>query len=215
MKLSLAIFDLDGTVIDSKEAWGKAYAKVLTSLGKIPNIKHPETAGVAIKKNWENILQRYNIKTDKTLDELVAFTYSEYEKFIPEIKLNDGVVEFIENLKSDDISVALATSASWSVVDKALKNLAIERLFDCITTGEEVWNQKPNPDIFIKTAEKFSVEPDDCLVFEDSLSGVEAAKAAGMKVIAIDPTGVDAELNVADLVVGSFLQVSPAKISSL
>jgi len=95
---------------------------------------------------------------------------------------------------------------------KGLKN---ETLFDSITTGEEVIRAKPDPAIFIKAAEKLNLEPDMCLVFEDSLSGVKAAREAEMKVVAIDETGENAELDEANLVVGSFSEVTPKVIAEL
>jgi HAD superfamily hydrolase (TIGR01509 family) len=216
MKLSAAIFDLDGTVIDSEGAWGKAFHNILKSLGIDARETHPEEVGVEVKENWRRLLIRFDIKTEKTLDDLRSLTYSEYMNFIPEISINDGVLEFIENLKDSGALVALATSTSWEVTNKVLNSLKIEELFTYITTGEEVINEKPAPDIFLMAAEKMNLDPENCLVLEDSHSGVEAASEAEMKVIAIDPEEKDSKsLSKANLVVGGFSEISVKIIEEL
>jgi HAD superfamily hydrolase (TIGR01509 family) len=216
MKLVAVIFDLDGTIIDSREAWGRAFSVVLKSLGVEIKEKYPDEPGIAVRENWRRFIVKFNIKTDKTLDELRSLTYHEYMKLIPEISLNDGVVEFIENLKDSGTEIALATSTSWEAMDKILNSLKIQELFDYITTSEEVTSQKPQPDIFIRAMEKMNLDPSECLVIEDSPSGVTAAKEAGIKVIALDPEEKNGEvLSKADLIVGGFSEISPKIIGEL
>ena len=85
-----------------------------------------------------------------------------------------------------------------------------------MTTGEEIQRGKPSPDIFLLTAEKMGVDPNECLVFEDSPSGVEAAKAAGMKVIGIYRNKKQKDtLGEADLTVPDFEKVTPKMISDI
>ena len=88
-------------------------------------------------------------------------------------------------------------------------------MFDSVTTGEEVVNQKPAPDIFVRAMEKMNMDPGDCLVFEDSLSGVTAAKEAGIKAVAIDPSGERGELDEANLVVEGFSEITPKVVDQL
>jgi len=215
LKILAAIFDLDGTIVDSESAWGKAYVGILASFGVKPEISHPETFGASVKDNWKKLISKYNIKTTKTLDEIEVMTFLEYQKFIPEINIREGAAELIMNLRDGGIETALATSSNWEVTEKVLKSLNIEVLFDNITTIEEVVNPKPDPEIFVKSAEKLNLEPEACLVFEDSVPGVKAAIDAGMKVIAIDPSGENSELDDANLVVGSFSEVTPKVIAEL
>lgn len=215
MKILAAIFDLDGTIIESEPVWGKAFVKVLSTFGVQSDESNSHTPGVSVKDNWKNLVSKYEIKTNKTPDELEVMTYLEYEKLIPEIDVRDGVIELITSLKDSGIEIAIATSTSWEIADKILKNLELEYLFDELTTVEEVVNPKPDPEIFIKAVEKMNLEPEDCLVFEDSYTGVKAAKEAGMKVIAIDPSGENEDLENADLVVGNFSEVNPKAISEL
>jgi HAD superfamily hydrolase (TIGR01509 family) len=217
MKLSAVIFDLDGTLIDSEEAWGKAYVNVLKQkLNFNSKDPHPETPGVSVKNNWKLVLIKYDIKTNITLEELETLTYNEYQKFIPTIYLRDGALEFIANLKEAGYIIALATSSNWSTVDKVLDHLEIKNLFNSITTGEEVLESKPAPDIFLIASDKTGVDPLECLVVEDSPSGIEAAKQAGMKVIAITKEDGDGDrLEGADLIIEAFSEVTPKAIDQL
>lgn len=198
MKLAAIIFDLDGTIIESEDVWGKAYG-------------YPHTRGVSVQDNWKNILAKCNVKTDKTLEELEILTCKEFEKLIPELKLKDGFFEFLESLEEQDIPLALATSTRWETTSKILEEFDLQNVFECITTGEEVALPKPDPEIFLLASEKLGVDPVDCLVIEDSQAGVTAAKEAGMKVIVIS----DDEIENADLIVEGFNEISQRAIALL
>src|SRR5258706_6172211 len=215
MNILAAIFDLDGTIIESELAWGKAFVTILATFGVKAETIHPETSGMSVKDNWKNLISKYNIKTAKTSEEIEVLTYLEYQEYIPEINLREGATELIMNLKDSGVEIALATSTNWEIAEKVLKSLNIETLFDSITTGEEVIRAKPDPAIFIKAAEKLNLEPDMCLVFEDSLSGVKAAREAEMNVVAIDETVENAVLDEANLVVGSLSEVKTKVIAEL
>lgn len=215
MKISAVIFDLDGTLIDSEDQWSKAFVKVLKRLGKTVTEKSPQIQGLSNKSNWNILLSKYDIKTNKSLDELEHLTLVEYAKLIGQITLRDGGVELIESLKDSGIKVALATSTEWWIVEKVFENLKIEGLSDSVTTGEEVINKKPAPDTFLKAADKLGLTAEECLVIEYSLSGIEAVKEAGMKVIAVDWNGGKKELKKADLVVEGFSEITPKVLDDL
>lgn len=212
MRFAAVIFDLDGTIIKSEEVWAKAFSAVLDSLGIKTDGTDPHTRGVSIKSNWPGIIEKFNIKTEKTVEELEVMTYTEYEKLIPQVKLNDGVLEFMDTLKESSTPIALATSTNWRITDKVLEHFKLNDFFVNITTGEEVDNPKPAPDIFLTSSEKLGVDPRDCLVIEDSTPGVIAAKEAGMKVIAVTD---EENLKDADMVVEGFNQISLKAIDAL
>lgn len=217
MRFAAVIFDLDGTIIKSEEVWGKAFSAVLNNLGIKTDGVDPHTRGVSIKSNWPEILKEYNVKTEKTVEELEVLTYTEYEKLIPQVKLNDGVLEFMDTLKENSTPLALATSTNWKITDKIIEHFKLNDFFENITTGEEVDSPKPAPDIFLTASEKLGVDPRDCLAIEDSATGVIAAKEAGMKVIAVTGEEEDDDENLkdADLVVESFAQISLKAIDAL
>lgn len=216
MQISAVIFDLDGTLIESEEAWGMAFCDVLQDLGYRSSDSHPQTRGVSLKKNWEILLDKLNIKTDKNVEQLEAMTNKSFIKYASSVTLRSGSVEFIENLKDGGIKVGLATSTNWSVVDIILEQLDFHDVFDSITSGDEVINQKPDPDILLVEADKLCEKEENCLVIEDSPSGVEAAHRAGMKAAAlIDEEDDQLDLSGADLVVESFSEITPRAIEGL
>lgn len=215
MKFAAAIFDLDGTIIKSEEEWGMAFIAVLQKLG-IKVDGDPHIPGVSLNSNWQEILTKYKVKTDKTPEELETLTYLEYEKLIPQITLNDGVLEFMDTLKESGMPLGLATSTNWQTTDKVLNRLGLTDFFENITTGEEVTNPKPAPDIFLVASEKLGVDPADCLAFEDSQSGVTAARDAGMKVIVISGGEENkGKLDMADLVTESFSEITLKAIDAI
>ncbi len=215
MKFAAVIFDLDGTIIKSEKEWGKAFIAVLEKLGVKTNGHDPHTSGVDIKINWKNLLTKYDVKTDKTIEELEILTYAEYEKLIPEIFLNDGVLEFMDILKENGTSLGLATLTNWGTTEKIINHFGLNNYFESITTGEEVVNPKPEPDIFLLASEKLGVEPVDCLVIEDSLSGITAAKEAGMKVVAVSDYKDTDLIENADLAVGEFSEITLKAIDAI
>ena len=127
---------------------------------------------------------------------------------IPEIILNDGVLEFMDVLKESGLPLGLATSTNWETAEKVLTYFGLSNYFENITTGEEVVNLKPAPDIFLLASVKLGVEPRDCLVIEDSQIGVTAAHEAGMRVIAVSPIQ-------ADLVVEGFPEITLKAIDAI
>lgn len=216
MKFSAVIFDLDGTVLDNEDEYGAAFRKVLRSLGKRTDKKFPHTSGIGVKENWLLLLSKYHIKTKKSIEELTRETQDAYLKMLPRVNFNAGFENFTKDLKNSGIAVAMATSNAWWIVDEVSENLELKGLFDSITTGEEVAYKKPDPEIFLLTAEKLGVEPKECLVFEDSVAGIEAAKRAGMKVVGIARDSKHAkDLKEADFVITSYAQISPEEISNL
>lgn len=216
MKISGVILDLDGTVIDTEDQWGKAFSEALKIFGKKPKSEHPEKFGVSIENNWHSLLSEYQINTDKTFDELKDITYKEYVKVLPGAKLMDGAVDFINDLKDEGIRVALATSSELGVVEKIFDNLGLNALFDATVTGEEVANQKPFPETLLLAADKLGVPDEDCLVIGDTVTDIEAAHNAGMKIVTIAKNGEYAEeLTKADYVVEGFSEITPQVIDQL
>ena len=216
MKISAIIFDLDGTVLSNEDEYGAAFANVLRSLGAKVNLEYPHVGGIGVKENWPGLLKKYKINTEKTTDELARQTQQEYLKQLSKVQLKDGFEVFVRELKASEIPIALATSNVRLMLEETFNKIDIEGYFDAVTTGEEVMAKKPAPDLFLKTAQKLGVEPSECLVFEDSGAGIAAAKAAGMKAVAIARDEDHAKsLTAADLVIRNYKEVSPEILSRL
>lgn len=215
MKISAVIFDLNGTVLDDEDEYGAAFNKVLKSLGVVTNKDIPQTLGIGVKENWPVLIKKYGIKTDKTPEVLAYETQEAYLDQLGEINVRPGFDDFAQGLKDSGIRIALATSNTWEVVDRILTKVNLENYFEETTTADEVVYTKPDPDLFILSAEKLGVERSECLVIEDAPSGVTAAKRAGMKVVAISRDENVELLKDADLVVEGFSELSPKTLSEL
>lgn len=213
MKVVAVIFDLNGTVLDDGDENGMAFTKVLKSLGVDPKEKTPHVKGIGVEENWPILLKKYKVETNKNARELGTMTQEAYMSLLHLVKVREGFFKFTDDLKSSGIKLALATSSNWSVVEKVFDQLKLNDLFDVITTGEEVIIKKPDPQIFVLTAEKLEVEAKECVVIEDSSAGITAAKAASMKVIGIaDGPRSASEIIGADIKIFSFSEMTSEKL---
>ena len=216
MKISAVLFDLDGTILEDEDEYGRAFNKVLKSLGVETETLLPQTKGIAVKENWPLLIKKYDIKTNKSPEELAHETQEAYLLEINEITIRPGFNEFMENLKDRGIQVAIATSNNREVAEKILGKVGLQGVFETVTTVEEVAFSKPDPSLFTVTADKLGVEKEECLVIEDASSGIEAAQLAGMKVIAIcDKVEDEKILANADLIVDGFIDITPKVIEGL
>lgn len=215
MKISAIIFDLNGTILEDEDEYGKAFNRVLKSLGVDSKTDYPHEKGIGVKENWLKLLEKYKIKTDKTPEALTKETQEAYLTEIDEVTVRPGFDDFIEKLKDDGIQVALATSNTWEQVDRILDTVNLQGVFDAVTTCDEVIYNKPDPGIFTITADKLGTERYECLVIEDSASGIEAAKRAGMKVIAISSEDDPKAVAKADLIVEGFSEITAQVIDQL
>ncbi len=179
------IFDMDGTLVDNMRFHGAAWQQMLLENGIEADAQEflIKTAG---KTNREIIPQFFRDADEARLLELGGRKESLYrELFLPERRAIDGAIEFLEAAQKIGVKMAVATAAPVANMEFILDGLDLRRFFDAITTAADVSHGKPNPEVFLKSAEKLSVEPKHCLVFEDAVNGFEAAYRAGMKSIGI------------------------------
>lgn len=179
------IFDMDGTLVNNMhvhtEAWGKLLAE-----NNVQFNAHDFLVKTAGKTNREILPTVFGDISDERITELALRKESLYrEMFLPFRQPIDGLVKFLTASKQLGIKTAVATASAKPNVKFILDGLDLRQFFDAVTTAEEVKNGKPNPDIFLKSAEKVSVIPTNCIVFEDAINGFEAAHRANMKSIGI------------------------------
>lgn len=122
----------------------------------------------------------------------------------PFIKPVEGLIPFLEILKKMNIPIGMATSGIQVNIDFMFEHIPIEKYFKVIVNSAHIQNGKPHPEIYLKTASLLSISPENCLVFEDAAVGIKSAKAAGMKVVAIDTTQPHNELQEADMIIHDF-----------
>ena len=179
------IFDMDGTMVDSlpyhHEAW-----KIFFNENKVENFseKLNEYKGGGTLDLMRTVYgNQYSKKELKKMSEDKEKIFRKIYK--GEIKQILGFKKFLGELKSKDIMVGLASNAIRKNVSMIINELEIYDYFDSIICGDEVINGKPNPEMFNETIDRFNINKDECLIFEDSLEGVLAAKNSGVKVIGI------------------------------
>lgn len=214
------IFDFDGTIIENEHLYTQAFVAVLNKHGVTLEYKdqhpHPQIPGIGMEENWLLLKEKFSLPDTLSITQLVHETQDEYHKHITEVKIRPGFFEFHQSIRDEGAAIALATSNNWWVIEDELEDLDIHKHFDVLVTGEEVAHKKPAPDIFLKAAEKLFVDPEVCVVLEDTPAGITAAREAGMKVIGLTSDLHGAEsLKAADWVVDGFNDISIKLLDSL
>ncbi|HEY6270593.1 MAG TPA: HAD family phosphatase [Terriglobales bacterium] len=214
--LRAVIFDLDGVIIDSHPAHKQAWKTFFDSLGK--EVSDDELLFVLEGRKREAILRHFlGDLTDEEVKHYGARKDALFCGSALELKMIAGFSEFLECLEGAGLPVALASSGSHKRVAYVLNQLDLQRRFRVVVTGDDVVNGKPDPSIFHIAATGLEVSPADILVCEDAVCGVEAAKRAGMKCLAIAADGRGPLLKKAgaDSVVPDFTTANLVELSGL
>lgn len=183
--IKAAIFDLDGTLVDSMWVWSQIDIDYLTSKGhSVPSNLNDEITHLSFTQTAEYFKNRFSISD--SIDTIMN-TWNEmaYNHYKDNVKLKDNALEFLNKLKASGIKIGLATSNSIPLLEATLKSNNAYHLFDSITVTDEVKKSKNNPDIYLLAAQKLNVKPENCIVFEDIIAAARGAKLAGMKVIGV------------------------------
>lgn len=179
-KIKAVIFDMDGVIFDTEMVYLKVWSEVFEKYGyKMTKEIYSSVLGTGRENVKKVFLSKFgsNLPIDDMYIEKDKNLAKEIEKGVP---LKHGVCEILEYLKENNFKIALATSALSERVFKQLKQANIESFFNAIVCRDEVKETKPNPDIFLKAADKLSISPEQCIVIEDSNAGIEAAFNASM-----------------------------------
>lgn len=146
------------------------------------------------------------------LNEKEDFYQQAYAPFVAPV---NGLENFLTALKNAGVKMAMATSAIQRDIDFILDRIPIRDDFSAIVDSTMVSKAKPNPQIFLKAAGRLNMPPEKCVVFEDSLAGIKAANAAGMKVVAITTGHPAAALHPVDIVINDYSELSVQKLAAL
>jgi beta-phosphoglucomutase len=201
------IFDWDGTLADTRRVIVLSFQKALNESNLTVSDEYIERRiGIGAAETFREILRSANRQFDEKLIERLVERKSELEiELASQVKLFPGVQDLLGALHGR-LNVGLASMNNRSVILHLLEANNLTKYFGTILTAESISRSKPNPEIFLKTAEKLKTSPEQCVVLEDSIFGVKAAKSGGMGCIAVT-TGVysraELEREKADLVVDS------------
>lgn len=179
------LFDLNGTIIDDMSYHIQAWHRILNALGA--NITLEKTKEECYGKNHE-LLERIfpGVFTEDEKDRMSIEKEKTYQQeFKPLLKFIDGFEPFLSKAHNQGIKTAIGSAAIQFNIDFVLDGLNIRHLVNTIVSADDVVNSKPHPETFLKCANALSVQPTDCLVFEDAPKGVEAAQNAGMDCLVI------------------------------
>jgi len=211
------IFDMDGTLVDNTRYHFKSWQALYKKYGKGELSKqtyYTEISGVPIMETLKRVFG--NDYDEEGLKELLKEKEEFYrQQYAPFLVAINGLENFLTELKNDGVKMAMATSATVEDINFILNKIPIRDYFEVIVNSSMVSMPKPNPQIFLKAAEKLNTDPSRCIVFEDSLAGIKAGCSAGMKVVAITTSHAADKLHPADLVINDYAGLTPHKLSEL
>ncbi len=183
--IEAVIFDLDGSMVDSMWLWKAIDIEYLGRFGiALPENLQMCIEGMSFSETAAYFKERFQLPDD--LNTIKAeWNRMAWDKYSYEVPVKEGVTELLQYCMVHGIKAGIATSNSRELVENVVKVHQLEQYFDCIMTGCDVAKGKPAPDIYLAVAKELGVTPENCLVFEDIVPGIQAGRAAGMKVCAV------------------------------
>ena len=181
-----AIFDMDGTLLDSMPVWKRLTQGYLSQFGlHITDQDYAVTEGFSQPQVAQYFIERYPelpIDVQSMMDGMDRLITARYETIA---RPKDGVFRFLEGLRRRGVKMAIATLTARRHAEKALRDRGMLNYFAFMLTIEDVGISKHEPDIYFQCCEKLGLDPSDCTVFEDAYYAVKTAKAAGFTVCGI------------------------------
>lgn len=202
------LFDMDGVLVDSEHFICSAAVTMFSEMGhSVKREDFRQFAGTGENRYLGGVAELYGIPMD--IERAKERTYEIYGTIVKGNLLPlPGAVEFVERCRREGFLLALATSADRIKMEINLIEAGIPpETFNAIITGLDVVNKKPSPDIYLKAAQKLGLDPAECLVVEDAVSGVKAGKAAGCRCLAVTTSFSAGELYEADWICSSLSDV--------
>lgn len=203
MTVKAVIFDMDGVIIDSERVWNKLEKRAFEEIfGRRADYEEllDETTGMNYLEIYDYLEDRYSLNVN--LERFVEI----FEEIADEIygkraELLEKFYEIIGFLVENNIKTVIASSSPGHWIEKVMKRFDMRKYFDMVVSADDVDRGKPSPDIYLHTAAELGVDPEECIVVEDSRNGIKAAKRAGVRCIGTDYFENTQDLSQADWVV--------------
>lgn len=211
------IFDMDGVIVDSEAYWLQSRIEFAERRGKVWSMDDQRLAMGRSTVEWAHVMQErlaLDMPLEAIMSEVIAGVNRQLGARLPVLP---GAVEAVYTSASV-YPVALASGSPTSVIKEVMRLTELEQVFQCILYGDDMQRGKPDPEIYLKTAQKLGVDPAHCLGIEDSGNGLRALKAAGMYAIAVPSPGFTLSvelLEMADVVLSSLTEYSLELVHSL
>ncbi|MCZ4242652.1 beta-phosphoglucomutase [Pedobacter punctiformis] len=214
-KIKACLFDLDGVLVDTAVYHYKAWKRLANTMGfDFTEEQNEQLKGVSRVESLNKILTWGNVtKTDAEKEELAALKNTWYVDMITKMTPGEvlpGTVDFLTEIKAAGYKTALGSASKNSGI--ILEKTNLTHFFDEIVDGNMVSKSKPDPEVFLKGAELLGFKASECVVFEDAVAGVEAARNGGMKAIGIGEKSV---LTSADVVVSGLDKLTVKDLEEL
>jgi beta-phosphoglucomutase len=202
------LFDLDGVIVDTAVYHFQAWRRLANELGfDFTEHQNEQLKGISRMESLELILNWGNVSlSEEEKIEWATRKNAWYLELVLQMTPNEvlkGVPEFLKSLRSNGIKIALGSASKNSRL--ILEKIKMIEYFDVIIDGNNITKGKPDPQVFLMGAEATNCKPEECVVFEDALAGVQAGKAGGMKVIGVGDATI---LTEADFVISGFEEMS-------
>jgi HAD superfamily hydrolase (TIGR01509 family) len=182
--IEAVVFDMDGVLVDTEHLWDEVREALTEEWGGRYTPEAQEAMMGMSSPEWSRYLHEVvglREPPEVIKDEVVRRMLARYETGLPVVP---GAVEAVHRLADDGYRLAVASSSNRELIDTVLRRLELTSVFEVTVSSEEVARGKPAPDVYLETARRLGVEPARCVAIEDSASGIRAAHAAGMRVIA-------------------------------
>ena len=201
------IFDMDGVIVDSNPAHKKAIKQFLEQHGKSVSDEYLRNE-VFGRTNREWLRRTFEEISEERIEQYIQEKEQIFrDMFAKTIKPLQGLRRFLNSLTGHQIPTAVATSAPKVNADWVLDKTGLADYFSVVLHEGDVTHGKPHPEMYLKAAGRLNIQPEHCVVFEDSLSGVEAAKSAGTIVFGVTTTHSRDELSRTDYVISDFTEI--------
>ena len=215
MRTGACIFDLDGVLVDTAKYHFKAWKRLTDMLGiDFTENDNERLKGVSRMASLEIILEIGNMQLDESKKLEYATLknnwYMEYISKMTPSEILPGCIRFITELKKEKILIAIGSASKNTPM--ILERVGIQGMFDAVADGNNITKAKPDPEVFLKAAEMIGIRPEECVVFEDAVAGVQAALNAGMMCIGIGSPEV---LTKAHFVVPGLYEMNVGKLRKI
>jgi HAD superfamily hydrolase (TIGR01509 family) len=197
------IFDMDGVIVDSEPYSMQALIDILRQYGVEPTEDDLRRSyGRRVRDDVVEYFSQYSVMAD--VDTAIAHKHARYYHLAAgHLQPFPGVMSLLTRLRNQGYHLALASSGDRVKVAFGMQALELNSLFETVVTGDDVLHSKPDPEIYLTAAQRLGVPPAACIAIEDAPAGVDAAKRAGMRCIAVTNSVPRAQLQKADLIVDS------------